>query len=79
MLDYPYFKLIAIDLSKQELLDAGPKAMQQIIFTRNLNRDGNTQTFLIIEEAKKKQFKIFQRKPWKYFDLILFEYNINIK
>ena len=54
MLDYPYFKLIAIDLSKQELLDAGPKAMQQIIFTRNLNRDGNTQTFLIIEEATKK-------------------------
>ena len=53
MLDYPYFKLIAIDLSKQELLDAGPKAMQQINFTRNLNWDINTQMFLIIEEAKK--------------------------
>ena len=35
LLDYPYFgkyydKLIAIDLSKQQKLDADPKAMQQI-------------------------------------------------
>ena len=71
MLDYPYFKLIAIDLSKQELLDAGPKAMQQIIFTRNLNRDGNTQTFLIIEEAKKKTVLDFSKETvevfWSYF------------
>ena len=32
LLDYPYFKehykMIAIDLSKQEALDADPKAMQ---------------------------------------------------
>ena len=37
LLDYPYFKkyykLIAIDLSKQQTLDADPKAMQQINFT----------------------------------------------
>ena len=30
--------MIAIDLSKQQALDADPKAMQQINFTRNLNR-----------------------------------------
>ena len=35
LLDYPYFKnynkMIAIDLSKQQALDADSKAMQQII------------------------------------------------
>ena len=56
LLDYPYFKehyrLIAIDLSKQETIDVDPKAIQQIDFTGNLERDGNTQMFFIIEEAK---------------------------
>ena len=37
VLDYNYFKdyckMIAIDLSKQQALDADPKAIQQIIFT----------------------------------------------
>ena len=37
LLDYNYFKdhckMIAIDLSKQQALDADPKAIQQIIFT----------------------------------------------
>ena len=36
LLDYPYFKtykIIAIDLRKQQVLDAAPKAMQQINFT----------------------------------------------
>ena len=40
LLDYPYFKeyckLIAIDLSKQQALDADPKAIRQINFTGNL-------------------------------------------
>ena len=35
LLDYPYFKenykLIAIDLSKQQALDADPKEIQQLI------------------------------------------------
>ena len=48
-----YYKLIAIDLSKQQKLDADPKAIQQINFAVNLDRDGNTQKFFIIEEAKK--------------------------
>ena len=37
LLDYPYFqenyKLIVIDLSKQQALDADPKAIQKINFT----------------------------------------------
>ena len=48
LLYYPYFKeyckLIARDyLSKQQKLDADPKAIQQINFKGNLDRAGNTQ------------------------------------
>ena len=43
--------MIAIDLSKQ-VLDADPRAIQQINFTANLEREGNTTMFLIIAEAK---------------------------
>ena len=50
LLDYTYFekyKLIAIDLSKQQKLDSDPKAMQQINFTGNLSRaDGATVFFI---------------------------------
>ena len=60
LLDYPYFKeiykLIAIDLSRQNKLDADPRAIQQINFTANLDRAGNT-TIFIIEEAKEIIFE----------------------
>ena len=56
VLDYPRFKenykMIAIDLSKQQALDPDPRAVQQINFTVNLDRAGNTTMFFIIEEAK---------------------------
>ena len=56
LLDYLYLKknymLIAINLSKQHAFDADPEAIQQINFTGNLERDENTQMFLITEEAK---------------------------
>ena len=56
LLDYSYFKenykLIAINLSKQEALDADPRAIQQINFTANLDRAGNRTMFFIIEQAK---------------------------
>ena len=45
-------KMIAIDLSKQQTLDADPRATQQITFTANLDRAGNRTMFFIIEEAK---------------------------
>ena len=45
--------MIAIDLSKQQALDADPRAIQQINFTANLERVGNTIMFFIIEQAKK--------------------------
>ena len=44
--------MIAVDLSKQQALDADPKAIQQINFTANLDRAGNTRIYFILKEAK---------------------------
>ena len=44
--------MIAIDLCKQQPLDAGPSAIQQINFIAKLDRNGNTRIFLILVEAK---------------------------
>ena len=56
LLDYLYFKdsykMIAIDLSKQQALDADPRAIQQINLTENLDRAGNTRIYFILEKAK---------------------------
>ena len=52
LLDYTYFKkyykMIAVDLSKQQALDADPKAIQQITFTANLDRAGNIRIYFIL-------------------------------
>ena len=47
-----YYKMIVVHLEKQQALDADPKAIQQIIFTANLDRDENRTMFFFIEEAK---------------------------
>ena len=60
LLDFSYlnkcYKMIPIDLSKQQAHDADPKAIQQINFKRNLNRgedvNDNTIMLFITEEAK---------------------------
>ena len=56
LLDYPYFKkyckLVAIDLRKQQKLNADPREIQQINFTGNLDRAEGATMFFIIEEAK---------------------------
>ena len=44
--------MIAVHLSKQQALDADPKAIQQINFTANLDRAGNARIYFILEEAK---------------------------
>ena len=44
--------MIAIDLSKQQALDTDPRAIQQIDFTANIDRAGNTTMLFINEEAK---------------------------
>ena len=44
-----YYKMIAVDLSKQQALDADPKAIQQINFTASLDRARNTRFYFILE------------------------------
>ena len=60
-------------LTKQQKLDANPKAIQQTIFTGNLDRDGSSQFFFIIEEVK-ETFLLFSKGTvkilWFYFVLI---------
>ena len=43
--------MIVIELSSQEVLDANPNAIQQINFTANLDRAGQTAMYLIIDKA----------------------------
>ena len=65
LLDYTYFKkyyeMIAIDLSKQQALDADPKAIQQFNFTANLDRENNTRFYFILKEPKETAFEFSQR------------------
>ena len=49
--------MIPIDLSKQQAVDADPKAIQQINFIANLDRAGNTRIYFILEEAKETIFE----------------------
>ena len=61
LLDYTYFKkyykMIAVDLSKQQALDSDPKAILQINFPANLDRAGNTTLYLTLEEVKETIFE----------------------
>ena len=56
LLDYDYskkhYKMIARDLSKQQALDAAPKAVQPNNFTGNLRGADNRVVFFIIKETK---------------------------
>ena len=65
LLDYAYFrdnyKMIVIDLSKQQALDPDPRAIQQINFTANIDRANNTIIFFILEETKGTVFCFSQR------------------
>ena len=78
LLDFSYFKkcykLIEIDLCKQQKLGADPKAMEQINFTGNLDTAEGTTMFFIIEEAKKTVLGFSKRTVkvlWFYFKIIL--------
>ena len=64
LLDYTYFKkyykMVAVDLSKQQVLDADPKAIQQINFTANLDWENNTRLYFILEDARETVFEFSQ-------------------
>ena len=77
LLDYTYFKkyykMIAVDLSKQQALDPDPKIIQQVNFTANLDREGNTRLYSILEEARETIFGfwIFARNCKSFVNAIL--------
>ena len=63
MIDYNYFKkhnMIAIDLIKQQALDANQKAIQQVNIIGNLDRANNRIIFFIIEEMKETNSDFLQ-------------------
>ena len=75
LLDYTCFKenykLIAVDISNQQKLEADTKPMQQINFTGSLEQSKNTQRFFIIVEEKETvlYFPKWTVKVWFYFVL----------
>ena len=80
LLDYIYFKsyytMIIVDLSKQQALDADPKAIQEINFTANLDRAGNARIYFILEEAKETVLDFSQgtvKVLWMRFHWIQFQ------
>ena len=60
--------MIAIDLSKQQAINADPKTIQQINFTRNLEEQSTI--FFTIEEAKETVL-YFSQGPAKVSQLYL--------
>ena len=78
LLDDPYFKdsykMIAIDLSKQQALNADPRVIQKIFFTTNLDRAGNRRIYFILEEAKETILNFPQEtvKVLKICNIIIF-------
>ena len=78
LLDYSYFnqdyKMIAIDLIKQQALDADPRAIQQINFTANLDRAATKQCSLLLKKQK-KLFSNFHKELYKFYECNFIELN----
>ena len=78
LLDYPYFenhyKMIAIDLSKKQALDADPKAIQQINLQQIQTGMEIQQCFLLLTKQK-KLFWNFNKEVQKFCECNFFEYN----
>ena len=53
-----YYKMIAIELSKQQAIDADLKTIQQIDFTENWAEGGK---YFLLLKKQKKPFQIFPR------------------
>ena len=66
---------MAIDLIKQQALDADPKAIQQITSAGILDQgeevNYNTIMFFIIEEGKKSHFRFFTRNCENIVDVVV--------
>ena len=74
LLDYNYFKsyykMVAIDLRKQQALDADPKAIQQISFYWKSKSSKGSKNVFHYSRSKRNLFRFFTRKCKK--SLILF-------
>ena len=66
MLDYAYFKdnckLIAVDLSKQKVLDVDPRAIQQIVFQGVVGGHDNTKIrlYTIFQQSKETVLEFYK-------------------
>ena len=66
LLDYAYFKdnykPIAVDLNKQMVLDADPRAIQQIVFQELVGGDDNTKIrlYTILEQSKETVLEFYK-------------------
>ena len=64
LLEYAYFrdnyKMIVIDLSRQQTLDPDPRKIQQINFIAYLDRAGDTRVYFILEESKETKLNFAQ-------------------
>ena len=64
LLDYAYFKdnyrLIAVDLSKQKVLDADPRAILQIVFQGVVGGNNGTEItrYTILEQSKETMLEL---------------------
>ena len=76
-MDYAYFKdnyrLIAIDLNKQNALDADPRAIQQLVFQGVTGGDNDTKIRLYTILVKSKEivlgfYKGTTKVLWKYLN-----------
>ena len=61
-MDYAYFKdnyrLIAFDLSKENALDADPRAIQQIVFQGVVGGSNDTKVYTILEKSKETMLEV---------------------
>ena len=75
LLDYTnfkdYYKMIVVDLSKQQALNSDRKEIQQISFTVNLNRAGNTRICFILEEAVESVLNFSQGAVVSFVNMLL--------
>ena len=72
-----YYKMIATDLSKQQALDADPKAIQKINFTRNLNRVEGCNNVFHYQRSKRNNFRLFTRNHKSIVNVVVrFSYSV---
>lgn len=56
------YKLIALNVSKQQVPEADLRAMQKTIFSKSLDRDGYGMILFIIKEIKEAILDFFHKK-----------------